>query len=60
MGGLATHPAWDAILKLEEWFGNKNLDVHTRRDGSAVAAVKPIGATARTAGRYSADAGRTL
>lgn len=45
MGGLATHPAWDAILKLEEWFGNKNLDVHVRRDGSAVAAVKSIGAT---------------
>ena len=45
MGGLATHPAWDAILKLEEWFGNKNLDAHVRRDGSAVAAVKSIGAT---------------
>lgn len=45
MGGLATHPAWDAILKLEEWFDNKNLDAHVRRDGSAVAAVKSIGAT---------------
>lgn len=45
MGGLATHPAWDAILKLEEWFGNKNLDAHVRRDGSAVATVKSIGAT---------------
>ena len=45
MGGLATHPAWDAILKLEEWFGNKNLDAHVRRGGSAVAAVKSIGAT---------------
>lgn len=45
MGGLATHPAWDVILKLEEWFGNKNLDAHVRRDGSAVVAVKSIGAT---------------
>lgn len=45
MGGLATHPAWDAILKLEEWFGNENLDAHVRRDGSADAAVKSIGAT---------------
>lgn len=45
MGGLATHPAWDAILKLEEWFDNKNLDVRVRRDGSAVATVKPIEAT---------------
>lgn len=45
MGGLATHPAWDAILKLEEWFDNKNLDVRVQRDGSAVATVKSIGAT---------------
>lgn len=45
MGGLATHPAWESIAKLEEWFDNKNLDVHVRRDGSAVATVKSIEAT---------------
>ena len=45
MGGLATHPAWESIAKLEEWFDNKNLDVRVRRDGSAVATVKSIGAT---------------
>ena len=45
MGGLATHPAWDAIVKLEEWFDNKNLDARVQRDGSAVVTVKSIGAT---------------
>lgn len=45
MGGLATHPAWDAIVKLEEWFDNKNIEAHVRRGGSAVVTVKSIGAT---------------
>lgn len=45
MGGLATHPAWESIAKLEEWFDNKNLDVHVRRDGPAIATVKSIRAT---------------
>lgn len=45
MGGLATHPAWESIAKLEEWFGNKNLDVHVRRDGPAIVTVKSIGVT---------------
>lgn len=45
MGGLATHSAWDSILKLEEWFGNHNLEAIVRRDGSAVVMVEPIGAT---------------
>lgn len=45
MGGLATHSAWDSILKLEEWFGNHNLEAIVRRDGSAVVMVEPIEAT---------------
>ncbi len=45
MGGLATHSAWESILKLEEWFDNKNIEAHVRRDDSAVVTVKPIGAT---------------
>lgn len=36
MGGLATHPAWDAILKLVEWFGRENVVVRMTEDGSAL------------------------
>nr|DAK49355.1 MAG TPA: hypothetical protein [Caudoviricetes sp.] len=34
MGELATHPAWDAISKLEEWFDNKNVGIRTTEAGS--------------------------